>query len=55
MRWRVAQQSEHPQCVGSGFCNGAKHTADVVDKLADLHKKMNDSREGRTQTRWWCH
>ena len=37
----VAQQSEHPRAFEVMF-NGAKHTADIVDKLADLHKKMND-------------
>tara|TARA_Y100000768_G_C23935851_1_gene662505 strand:- start:71 stop:484 length:414 start_codon:yes stop_codon:yes gene_type:complete len=37
----VAQQSEHPRAFEVVF-NGAKHTADIVDKLADLHKKMND-------------
>ena len=37
----VAQQSEHPRAWEVMF-NGAKHTADIVDKLADLHKKMND-------------
>ena len=37
----VAQQSEHPRAYEVVF-NGAKHAADIVDKLADLHKKMND-------------
>ena len=37
----VAQQSEHPRAFEVVF-NGAKNAADVVDKLADLHKKMND-------------
>ena len=37
----VAQQSEHPRAYEVVF-NGAKNAADVVDKLADLHKKMND-------------
>ena len=37
----IAQQSEHPRAWEVAFA-GAKHTADVVDKLADLHKKMND-------------
>ena len=32
---------EHPRAYEVVF-NGAKHTADIVDKLADLHKKMND-------------
>jgi len=37
----VAQQSEHPRAFEVVF-NGAKNAADVVDKIADLHKKMND-------------
>jgi len=37
----VAQQSEHPRAFEVVF-NGAKHTADIVEKLADLQKKMND-------------
>ena len=37
----VAEQSEHPRAFEVVF-NGAKNAADVVDKLADLHKKMND-------------
>ena len=37
----VAQQSEHPRAYEVVF-NGAKNAADVVDKIADLHKKMND-------------
>ena len=37
----VAQQSEHPRAFEVCF-QGAKHAADVVDKIADLHKKMND-------------
>ena len=37
----VAQQSEHPRAFEVVFA-GARHTADIVDKLADLQKKMND-------------
>ena len=37
----VAQQSDHPRAYEVVF-NGAKHAADVVDKLQDLHKKMAD-------------
>ena len=37
----VAQESDHPRAYEVCF-QGAKHTADVVDKLADLQKKMKD-------------
>lgn len=37
----VAQQSDHPRAYEVVF-NGAKNAADVVDKLGDLHKKMQD-------------
>ena len=37
----VAQQSEHPRAYEVVF-NGAKNAAEVVEKLADLHKKMDD-------------
>ena len=37
----VAQQSDHPRAYELVF-NAAKHAADVVDKLQDLHKKMAD-------------
>ena len=37
----VAQQSDHPRAYEVCF-QGAKHAADVVDKLQDLHKKMAD-------------
>ena len=37
----VAQQSEHQRAFEVCF-QGAKHAADVVDKIADLHKKMSD-------------
>ena len=45
----VAQQSEHPRAFEVVF-NGAKNAADVVDKLADLHKKMNDLEKGEPKT-----
>ncbi len=34
----VAQESDHPRAFEVAFA-GAKHLADVVDKLQDLHKK----------------
>ena len=37
----VAQESSHPRAYEVVF-QGAKATADVVDKIADLHKKMKD-------------
>jgi len=37
----VAEQSDHPRAYEVVF-NGAKNAADVVDKLADLHKKMKE-------------
>ena len=37
----VAHDSQHPRAWEVCF-NGAKATADVVDKIADLHKKMKD-------------
>ena len=37
----VAAESEHPRAFEVAFA-GAKHAADVVDKIADLHKKMKD-------------
>ena len=37
----AAMQSQHPRAYEVCF-NGAKATADVVDKLADLQKKMKD-------------
>ena len=37
----VAQQSDHPRAYEVVF-NGARHAADVVEKLNDLHKKMKD-------------
>jgi hypothetical protein len=37
----VAAQSDHPRAFEVAF-QGAKHAADVVDKIGDLHKKMAD-------------
>ncbi len=37
----VAAESQHPRAFEVVF-NGAKNAADVVDKIADLHKKMKD-------------
>ena len=37
----VAHESQHPRAFEVVF-NGAKNAADVVDKIADLHKKMKD-------------
>lgn len=37
----VAQQSDHPRAY-EVVLNGAKNTAEVVEKLGDLHKKMKD-------------
>ena len=37
----VAQESDHARAYEVVF-QGAKHTADVVEKLADLQKKMKD-------------
>ncbi len=37
----VAHDSQHPRAYEVVF-NGAKNAADVVDKLADLHKKMKE-------------
>ena len=37
----VASQSDHPRAFEVAF-NGAKHLADVVEKLQDLHKKQKD-------------
>lgn len=37
----VAQQSDHPRAYEVVFA-GAKHAADVVEKISDLHKKMKD-------------
>ena len=37
----VAAQSQHPRAFEVAF-NGARNAADVVDKIADLHKKMKE-------------
>ena len=37
----VAAQSDHPRAFEVAF-QGAKHAADVVDKIGDLHRKMAD-------------
>lgn len=37
----VAQQSDHPRAY-EVVLNGAKNAAEVVEKLGDLHKKMNE-------------
>ena len=37
----VAAESDHPRAYEVAF-NGAKHAADVVEKIQDLHKKMKD-------------
>ncbi len=37
----VAQQSEHPRAYEVVF-NGAKNAAEVVEKIGDLHKKMDE-------------
>ena len=45
----VAQQAEHPRAYEVAL-NGAKAMSEVVEKLADLHKKMDDlEREKPTQ------
>ena len=37
----VAMEQQHPRSFEVAFA-GARHAADIVDKLADLHKKMSD-------------
>lgn len=37
----VAMEQQHPRSFEVAFA-GAKHAADIVEKLTDLHKKMND-------------
>ena len=44
----VAQQSDHPRAYEVVF-QGAKHAADVVDKIQDLHKKMSDIEKDEQQ------
>ena len=45
----VAQQSDHPRAFEVVF-QGAKHTADVLDKLQDLQKKQKDITKEETTT-----
>jgi len=45
----VAQQSEHPRAFEVVF-QGAKHAADVVDKIGDLHKKVKDLKKEDKKT-----
>tara|TARA_B100000073_G_scaffold324699_1_gene307845 strand:+ start:310 stop:723 length:414 start_codon:yes stop_codon:yes gene_type:complete len=45
----VAMEQQHPRSFEVAFA-GAKHAADIVDKLADLHKKMNDLEKEEPQT-----
>jgi len=47
----VAQQSEHPRAYEVVF-NGARHTADIVEKITDLQKKMNDLRRKILNQSW---
>lgn len=44
----VAQQSEHPRAY-EVVMNGAKNAAEVVEKLTDLHKKMDDIEKEKPQ------
>ena len=44
----VAQQSDHPRAYEVVF-NGAKNAADVVEKLGDLHKKMQEVEKEETK------
>ena len=44
----VAHESQHPRAYEVVF-QGAKAAADVVDKIADLHKKMKDLEDRRGQ------
>ena len=44
----VAQQSDHPRAYEVCF-HGAKHAADVVDKISDLHKKMAEVEKEETK------
>ena len=45
----VAQQSDHPRAFEVVF-QGAKHTADVLDKLQDLQKKQKEITKEETTT-----
>ena len=44
----VAQQSEHPRAYEVVF-NGAKNAAEVVEKIGDLHKKMDELEKEKPQ------
>ena len=44
----IAQQSEHPRAWEVAFA-GAKHAADVVEKIGDLHKKMDALEKDKPQ------
>jgi CRISPR/Cas system CSM-associated protein Csm3 (group 7 of RAMP superfamily) len=44
----IAQQSEHPRAFEVVF-QGAKHAADVVEKIGDLHKKMEALEKDKPQ------
>lgn len=44
----VAQQSDHPRAYEVVF-NGARNAADVVEKLGDLHKKMQEVQKEETK------
>ena len=44
----VAMQSEHPRAYEVAM-NGAKAASEVVEKLADLHKKMDDLEKDKPQ------
>ena len=44
----VAQQAEHPRAYEVAL-NGAKAMSEVVEKLADLHKKMDELEKEKPQ------
>ena len=44
----VAEQSDHPRAYEVVF-NGAKNAAEVVEKIGDLHKKMDDMDKDETK------
>ena len=44
----VAQESQHPRAFEVVF-NGAKHAADVVEKITDLQKKVKDLEKEETK------
>ena len=47
----VAAESDHPRAFEVAF-QGAKHMADVVDKLQDLHAKKEDLRRATSCCVW---